>query len=317
MVKSHGKSDRLDAAARAGWLYYVAGNKQDEIARKLNVSRQSAQRLVSLAMEEKLIKIRVDHPIADCIELSHRLTERFGLRFCDVAPSDPEAPELLTGVAIAGAAEIQRRLEMSAPQVIAIGTGRALRACIEQVPHMDCPHHHIVSVVGNTTLDGSATPYNTVVRLAARAAAPHNPLSVTVFTRSADDRAGLHALEPVRKTLDLCASADVTFVGIGGMGPSSPVFVDGILSRDEVRALQRLGATGEIIGWAYDQDGVLIDGLSNDRVTSAPICADPQGDVIGIALGEGKVAAILGALRGRLINGLITDEATAGVLLDQ
>ncbi len=29
---------RLDDAARAGWLYYVAGNTQDEIARKLGVS---------------------------------------------------------------------------------------------------------------------------------------------------------------------------------------------------------------------------------------------------------------------------------------
>ena len=38
------ESARLDDAARAGWLYYVAGNTQDEIARKLGVSRQTAQR---------------------------------------------------------------------------------------------------------------------------------------------------------------------------------------------------------------------------------------------------------------------------------
>ena len=47
-------SSRLDDAARAGWLYYVAGNTQDEIARKLGVSRQSAQRLVSLAVSEAI-----------------------------------------------------------------------------------------------------------------------------------------------------------------------------------------------------------------------------------------------------------------------
>ena len=39
---------RLDDAARAGWLYYVAGNTQDQIAAKLGISRQTAQRLVSL-----------------------------------------------------------------------------------------------------------------------------------------------------------------------------------------------------------------------------------------------------------------------------
>ena len=44
------ESNRLDDAARAGWLYYIAGNTQDEIASKLGVSRQTAQRLVSLAV---------------------------------------------------------------------------------------------------------------------------------------------------------------------------------------------------------------------------------------------------------------------------
>lgn len=36
--KSDAENDRLDDAARAGWLYYIAGNTQDEIAKKLGVS---------------------------------------------------------------------------------------------------------------------------------------------------------------------------------------------------------------------------------------------------------------------------------------
>ena len=70
-----GDSARLDDAARAGWLYYVAGNTQDEIAKKLGVSRQSAQRLVSLAISERLIKVRLDHPIARCMELASLLRQ--------------------------------------------------------------------------------------------------------------------------------------------------------------------------------------------------------------------------------------------------
>ena len=76
-ARSNGGGNRLDDAARAGWLYFVAGNTQEEIARKLGVSRQSAQRLVSLAVSEKLIKFRLDHPIARCMELSAQLSHRF------------------------------------------------------------------------------------------------------------------------------------------------------------------------------------------------------------------------------------------------
>ena len=82
-----------------------------------------------------------------------------------------------------------------------------------------------------------------------------------------------------------------------------------------MRALERAGAAGEITSWVYDRDGKLIDGLINDRVASAPLTADPQNLVCGIAAGEAKVGAIAGALRGRLVNALITNEYTADHLL--
>ena len=38
---------KQDQQARAAWMYYVAGQTQDDIARALAVSRQTAQRLVA------------------------------------------------------------------------------------------------------------------------------------------------------------------------------------------------------------------------------------------------------------------------------
>ena len=55
---------RLDDAARAGWLYYIAGRTQDDIAQILNISRPAAQRLVSLCRSEGLISFRMNHPIS-------------------------------------------------------------------------------------------------------------------------------------------------------------------------------------------------------------------------------------------------------------
>ena len=97
--KPDSEASRLDEAARAGWLYYIAGNTQDEIATKLGVSRQTAQRLVSLAVSERLIKVRLDHPIAKCLDLSQRLIARHGLQLCEVVPSDPTSPSTTVGVA--------------------------------------------------------------------------------------------------------------------------------------------------------------------------------------------------------------------------
>ena len=316
-IKLETEASRLDDAARAGWLYYVAGNTQDEIARKLGVSRQSAQRLVSLAVSEKLVKVRLDHPIAHCMELSHALTTEFGLTMCDVVPSDPDNPGAMIGLAEAGATEMERHLKSVHPKIIAIGTGRALRASVQQLAPMDCPQHRIVSLLGNMMSDGSATAYNVVIRMAERVNARHYPMPLPVFARSPEEKRTLHAQETVHNIMELAQRADVTFVGVGNMSLTAPMHIDGFITRDEVRALEKAGAVGEITSWVFDARGHLIDGLINDRVASMPVTPDKTTPFIGIASGQAKVAAIHGALIGRLINGLITNEATAEQLLNK
>ena len=123
-------------------------------------------------------------------------------------------------------------------------------------------------------------------------------------------------MEPAHNILELARRADVTFVGIGGIGYDAPLAVDGFLSREDVRAVIKTGGVGEITSWIYDQDGKLIEGMLNDRVASSPLVIEPEKPVIALAVGEAKVPAILGAMRGRLINALVTNEATAEMLLD-
>jgi DNA-binding transcriptional regulator LsrR (DeoR family) len=313
--KNDSDASRLDEAARAGWLYYVAGNTQDEIARKLGVSRQSAQRLVSLAVTERLVKVRLDHPIARCMELAQNLRERFSLQSCEVVPSDPATPASIVGIAQAAAGEMERHLKSQEPKIIAFGTGRALRASVDQLPAMDCPQHKIVSLLGNMMSDGSASAYNVIIRMADRVNARHYPMPLPVFARSKRERELLHNQEPVHNILELAKDADVTFVGVGNIGETAPLFVDGFVSRDEMAALTAAGAVGEITSWVYDRDGNLIEGLTNDLVASAPLARSQDKPIVAIAAGEAKVEAMLGALRGRIVNGLITNELTAERLL--
>lgn len=309
------ETTRLDDAARAGWLYYVAGNTQEEVARKLNVSRQSAQRLVALAVSEKLVKVRLDHPIAKCMELADAMIDRFGLLSCEIIPSEPNAGNSTVGLADAGAAAMERHLKSAEPLIVAVGTGRVLRASVEQLGQLQAPQHRIVSLLGNITSDGSATPYDVAIRMAERINGRYYPMPLPVYARSADERQFLHNQDHVRSILDLCKQADVTFVGIGSVGDKAPILLDGFLNQDEIGALQKAGAVGEIISWAYDKYGRMIKGLNNERVNNAPIVPTDQKPVYGIAAGDSKISAIAGALAGNLVNSLITNEHTAQELL--
>ena len=307
---------RLDDAARAGWLYYVAGNTQDQIAAKLGVSRQSAQRLVSLADSEGLVKVRIDHPIANCLELAGRLRERFNLSFCEVVPSDEGSESTTLGVAQAAAPEIEKWLRKEEPVVVAMGTGRSLKAAVEHLPPIHCPQHKVVSLTGNIAPDGSAAYYNVVYTMADTVKSRSFPMPLPVIVSSREERSMLHAQAMIGPILEMAAKADVAFVGIGDLGADAPLFVDGFISREELQSLHDAGAVGEIVGWAFDADGRIIEGITNDRVASAMIPDRETSLVIAIAKGAKKLPGIAAAIRGGLINGLITDELTAEKLLN-
>ncbi|RFB76310.1 sugar-binding transcriptional regulator [Methylovirgula sp. 4M-Z18] len=307
---------RLDDAARAGWLYYVAGNNQEEIAAKLGISRQTAQRLVSLAISEGLIKVRLDHPIARCLDLAQALKDRFALDMVEIVPTDPASASATIGIAEAGAAEIERTLRTPEPIIMAIGTGRTLKATVDQLSPIEAPQHKIVSLAGNVAPDGSASYYNVIYGMAEAVKARLFPMPLPVIVSSPAERELLHRQPLIHATLMLAADASATFVGIGDFGDEAPLYLDGFVTATELQALQKAGAVGEITGWAFDRDGQLIEGLTNERVASAPIPPRDGRRVIAIAKGQKKLLGIYAALRGRLINGLISDEATANLLLN-
>ena len=101
-----------------------------------------------------------------------------------------------------------------------------------------------------------------------------------------------------------------------GRPADAPLFLDGFITRAELAALQKAGAVAEIVGWAYDADGRLVEGLTNDRVVSAPLPSRETALVVALAKGDKKLPGIRAALSRRLVNGILTDEYTAAKLLE-
>ncbi len=304
-----------DDAARAGWLYYVGGLTQDQIAAELGVSRQRAQRLVSRAMAEGLIHVRLEHKIGGCLALEADLVRQFSLSHCRVAPSLGASADPARGTASAAAGLLEHFLARAEPLVIAFGTGRSLSAMVAEVTMRQTEQHRIVSLIGNIAPDGSASFFDVIMRMADKLHAQHYPMLVPVVSETAEERELFRSLRPVQAVIRLAQTADVTFVGVGQFGDDAPLYKDGFVTREQLMEMQARGATGEIVGGVFDQDGRYIDTPVTSRLGGIRVEPARTSPVIGVAAGPTKVPAILGALKGRLINGLVTDEATAMALL--
>jgi len=80
----------------------------------------------------------------------------------------------------------------------------------------------------------------------------------------------------------------------------------------------RRGAVGDILGRHFDAYGRPIESPLAERIIALSLESlrtIPQ--VIAFAGGRRKADAILGALRGRYVHVLITDEATARLVLER
>ena len=313
---SDSKGKRLDLAARAAWLYYIKGRTQDEIATTLNLSRPNAQRLVALAISEGLIKFRLDHPLLRSMELAERVSSRFGLKSCEVAPTEAGQESSTVGVALLAAQWLENVLAAREPRVVALGTGRALLETVRQMPLMSRPDHRIVSVVGNLSRDGRASPYDVAMRLSDRIGAQCYPLPLPVITDTRAEADILRAQRGYGAVSALYEDADAVMLGVGSIGEHAPILVDGFVTPAEMAELQRDGAVGELVSRCFDRDGVPIDNDVTARLTGTRLRPDPRQPVILVAVGPNKVGPLLAAIRGHYATGIITDEWTASALLD-
>jgi DNA-binding transcriptional regulator LsrR (DeoR family) len=113
-------------------------------------------------------------------------------------------------------------------------------------------------------------------------------------------------------------AADIAMVGIGTVGTgSSNEIVDGLgLGAAERKAFLAAGPVGDTCCRFFDAHGRPIRGVVHDRVIAVELeelAAIPT--VVGVATGAEKAPGVLGAIRGGIIDGLITDASLALALL--
>lgn len=307
---------RSSLAARAAWLSYIGGYRQEEIAERLHLSRVKVNRLIAEAHRDGLVRVFVDSRAADCVALEDGLTRRFGLEFAVVAPN-PDRTELpLLSLGTAGAQYLQNVLDEGRHQIIGVGQGRTLGAVVECLPRLRRGGVTFVSLLGSVTRHVEANPIDLIHRLASRTDGEGHFLPLPFFLDSVEIRDRLVQESSLRPALDLAARADLCLVGIGGVGGEDAYLrVTGMIGAAESAELAARGAVGELLGQFLDRDGRQVD-VELSRRSPGPSLEQLRGRlVVAIAGGTGKADSIGAVLRSGVLRGLITDELAARAVL--
>jgi DNA-binding transcriptional regulator LsrR (DeoR family) len=305
-------SGRAAAAYAAARLYFEEDLSQGAIAERLSVSRSTVSRLIAEARETGIVRIEIRPPIPDA-RLAEELAHALGLRRVVVvsdAATGGSGP-LLAGAAADRLAELGLRRD----DVLLLGWGRALwEFASARLPSL--PGVQIVPAVGG--MDEAERPFQSneiVRRVAERSGAVANQLHAPAVPSPALRRALLAdaAVDGVVKLWDRIAAA---VVGLG-----VPPGVPGNVTPRHIGASKALdtlsSAAGDIVTRYFDLAGRPVAYPEEKRLLAidrAQLRA--AGTVIGVAAGENKHRAIVGAARSGLIDVLVTDLPTASAALE-
>ncbi|MBN1148264.1 MAG: sugar-binding transcriptional regulator [Anaerolineales bacterium] len=305
-------------ALKAAQLYYENGLTQDEVAQKLRLSRPKVSRLLQEARDAGLVKITVASPAGSHTALERQLEQRYNLLdVLIVELNNPDSYEHTARELGAAAAGYFRRIVQDG-DTIGLTWGLTLASMIDNLAPEKKKNVTVAQLTGGIGEPGAETHATDLVRRLAMTLDANLQLLPAPGIVKTVELAHMLRSEPyIAQALEQMSRVNLAFVGIGALNRDSLMMRDErIITWKEVQPLVDRGAVGDIGLHIYDVHGRVLSSEIEERLVGASI--ETYRDiarVVGVAGGTGKYFSILGGVRGRWINTLITDVGTATRLL--
>lgn len=308
--------DEKALMARIAWLYYHQGLTQQAIGDQLGLSRNKVLRSLAKARDEGIVQIRVVHPSIRHMELEARLMEAFGLQEAVVAPTGDSDEKTREALGQFGAMYLERTLRDG--DVVGTAWGVALREVARHLRPLSLNDVTVVQLMGGLPADGLINPLD-IARVVSEKLNGHAHMLYTpAVVDTTEIKEALLSDARIAQTLKTGAAVTKALVGIGDVSPTdvNSLIKWRALTVGEMEEVAHLGAVGDILGRHFDAAGRPVDSTLSPRIIAVSLeTVRSIPHVIAVAAGEYKAKAILGALRGKYIDVLITDEAAAKAVL--
>ncbi len=301
-------------------MYHEEGKLQSEIAKSLDLSQARVSRLLKRAEKVGIIRTTVAVTPGLHTDLERQLEAKYGLQEAVVFDVDEAAPEDAVLSTIGSGAAGYLESYLAGNERIGVSSwSRTLAATVERLrPLNGRPASQVVQLLGGTgTTDRQNNAQQLLSRLSDYLGATPFPVNAPGVVADSSIRDALFSETSLREVTEQWHSLTLALVGIGSVQPSATLADSGnTISAEDLDALVSAGAVGNVCYNYFDADGKIIQGELSDRTIS--ISAEEFLRIprrVGLAGGPSKHRVIEAALKGGLVNVLITDSVTAQYLL--
>lgn len=302
--------------SKVAWLYHVCGLTQSEIAKELGATRLKVNKTISYARREGLVRVEIASPFTATYELADKLTERYALRDAYVGIVTAESGDYHESVGTALAFYLNDLLAKDKIKSIGVSWGSTLeythRSLIAPA-HSDV---EVVSLMGGMSHGTSFNTFGIAASFAQSLGAEYHLFAAPIYAESVAVTKSLLNTELLKEQLEKAASVSIALFVAGDISKKSHLIREALPRDVTISQLKQAGAVGDVLGRFLDKHGKLVKHPINNRVVSLAFDSFKHlNHAVLVAAGEHKVPIIHAALSAGFVHTLVTDNATAELLL--
>ena len=305
-------SERINLLADVAEMYYLKGEDQSQIAKRMNVSRSMVSRMLTEARKLGIIKIHIERPVNHNRELEKYFRQKFNLKDVLIVEQVNGQP-LLPLLGKTAARYLEENIRPN--QTLGTSWGTGISATVDELEFENpIPGVRIVQMLGS--LGARIKQYHGIAivnRLVDKLDGEGVYLNAPFLVENADLAKVLMESKDIVETLQLADQADVALLGIGSAEPNVSAYVlAGYLAEQEMSDVYESGAVGDVCGLFMDINGRAVHSRLQDRMIGISLETLMKIPLrIAVSGGQEKIVPIIGALKGKMVNVLVTDAFTA------
>ncbi|WP_270164454.1 sugar-binding transcriptional regulator [Paenibacillus sp. SYP-B4298] len=309
--------ERTRLLVKISSFYYLDGMNQQEISVRLGISRPQISRLLAAAKSEGIVQIHIRNPFSEEQTYERAISETFGIKDVIVV-NGQNSDKSIVALQMANAAAALLENMIRDRDVVGIMAGRTIASVGREMSPSGKKDVQYVPMIGGWGSEGAVWHANSNTRVfAERTNSRYLLLNAPALVASAEARNHFLNEQEISEVLGKARKASVALVGIGQVSDRSAIVQSGYVDKEGIDRARDIGAVSNICTSFLNTAGERIEneaearmiGLSVDDLRDIP-------NVVAIASGNDKIEAITAALRGRWMNVLVTDMATAKQVLD-
>ncbi|MCI8939337.1 MAG: sugar-binding transcriptional regulator [Dorea sp.] len=293
-------------------MYYLHGMSQDDISKRMKMSRPWVSKLLKRAEEMGIVRIEVNSPLSGCADIEQKLKERFRIdQVCVVRPTSMGS---MADVGHAAANYLVSAIQEQ--DKIGVSWGLSVATMVDYVTPIQMEGVTVVPLVGGAGSKLECQSNVIADKLAAALSAKCELLHANAYCADEREYKAIMSNPKVRDVIRFGEQVDLAIVGVGGMEPNRMI-EDGYVGTDDVKELNRMGAVGDVALRFIDKGGEVLDADVNYRLIAGDLntIREHVREVIAVGFGETKAEVLKAAMKSGLITTLFTDLETAEILI--